>query len=343
MMKNIKTTLLLSLLFAARVVLCQDFHLSQFDATPHYFNPALTGIYFGNKADYKIYSDYRTQWKSLGVKPFGTYYLAYDMPYKKYGLGGYLIHNRNGNGGFNTINLMPCFAYQITDGKNSPHNLSVGAQLGIIYKNFDPNHFTFDSQFSADAPGGFDPNISNGEIWWKTSLLKIDANMGVFYKYQKEDWKAHPWAGFSVYHMPRPNQSMTKLVKDKLPMRWVMEAGADYQINDNINLTPMLLYMMQAKAHEINIGAICFYHLKDTKYDIIGGVSCRIKDAIILQTGLKYEEHIFTLSYDINTSYLSNYTGGRGAFEFSISLTGFKGQPLFSPKFNRAKNLNKSL
>src|ERR1051326_2108552 len=148
----------------------QDFHLSQFDAAPHYFNPALTGVYFDTKADYKIYSDYRTQWRAIGIKPFSTYYLAYDMPWKQYGFGGYLIHNRNGVGGLNTINFMPSAAYKITNETNSPHNLSVGAQLGIIYRSFDPNRFTYDSQFTTNDPTGFDQNISSGENFSKVSL-----------------------------------------------------------------------------------------------------------------------------------------------------------------------------
>ena len=338
-----KLKLLLLPLLLPLLMIAQDFHLSQYDATPHYFNPALTGIYFGETTNYRIYSDYRTQWRSLGVKPFATYYLAYDMPYKQYGLGGYLIHNRNGKGGLNTINFMPSAAYKITNEVSGPHNLSVGAQLGILYKSFDPNHFTYDNQFSPDAPGGFDQNISSGETFGKTSLLKIDANMGVFYKYKKEEWKAQPWAGFSVYHITKPNQSLTGNIKDKMPMRWVTEAGADYKINEEIRVTPMILYMNQGKAHELNIGAIGFYHLKETKYDILGGLNYRVKDALILQVGMKYEQHIITFSYDINTSYLNDYTNGRGAFEFSILLGGFKGKPLFNPKFSRGKTVNKTL
>ena len=337
------TTLLFLFVLMARMATAQDFHLSQYDATPHYFNPALTGIYFGDKANYRVYSDYRSQWRSLDVKPFATYYLAYDMPYKQYGVGAYLIHNRNGAGGLNTINFMPSVAYKITDEVNGPHNLSVGAQVGILYRSFDPNHFTYNSQFSPDAPNGFDQNISSDETWGKTSLLKFDANMGVFYKYKKEEWKAHPWGGLAVYHMTRPNQSLTGSTKDKMAMRWVYEAGADYKVNEEISITPMVLYMQQAKAYELNIGALAFYHMTDTKYDILGGVSYRYKDALILQAGVKYDQHVFTFSYDINTCTLNDYTNNRGAFEFSILLSGFKGKPLFNPKFKRAKSISKSL
>jgi type IX secretion system PorP/SprF family membrane protein len=276
------------------------------------------------------------------VKPFSTYYLAYDMPYKLYGLGGYFIHNRNGSGGLNTIQFMPSASYKISNEISTPHNLSVGLQMGIIYKSFDPNHFTYDSQFSPDAPGGFDQSLPSGENFVKTSLLKFNANMGVFYKYKKPEWQAHPWGGFAVYNVPQPSQSLTGIKKnsvgkriDRTPLRWVLEAGADWKIKEEIRVTPMLLYMNQAKATELNIGAIGFYHLKETTYDILGGLSYRWKDALIFQAGMKYDQHIFTLSYDINTSYLSNYTNGRGAFEISILLSGFKGKPLINPKFGK--------
>ena len=344
-MKTRKLLLLLLplLMLLPRAASAQDFHLSQYDATPHYFNPALTGIYFGNEAGYHIYSDYRTQWRALGVKPFSTYYLAYDQPYKNFGLGGFLIHNRNGKGGLNTINVMPSAAYKIANTKDSPHNLSVGAQLGIIYRSFDPNHYTYDQQFSVDAPSGFDQNISSGEDFGKTSSIKLDANMGVFYKYKKEEWQAHPWGGFAVYHITKPNQSFTGIEKDKTPMRLVMEVGADYKITDDISTTPMIMYMNQGKAHELNLGAIGFYHIKDSKYDVLLGLNYRTRDAFIIQAGMKYQQHIFTFSYDINTSYLNDYTNGRGAFEFSILLSGTKGQPLFNPKFKRGKSINKAL
>lgn len=342
-MKTKYKALLPLLLLLHFITSAQDFHLSQFNAAPHYFNPALTGIYFGNDANYRIYSDYRTQWRALGVKPYSTYYLAYDMPYKLYGLGGYLIHNRNGVGGLNTISVMPSAAYKISNETNTPHNLSVGAQLGIIYRSFDPNHFTYDNQFSPDDPDGFDQNISSGENFSKTSSIKLDANMGVFYRYKNEGWKVHPSCGFAVYHTTKPNQSFTGIQKDKTPMRLVLELGADYQITEEISTTPMILYMNQGKAHELNIGTIGFYHFGDTKYDVLLGLNYRTRDAFIIQAGMKYGQHIFTFSYDINTSYLNDYTNGRGAFEFSVLLSGIKGQPLFNPKFKRGKSINKSL
>ena len=323
----------------------QDFHLTQYDVATQYFNPALTGNYFGDNVQYKIYSDYRSQWRSLGTKPYATFYLAGDMPYsnwgKDFGVGGYIIHNRNGRGGLNTLNVMPSASYNITGKSNGPHALSVGLQMGILYKSYDPNSFTYDSQYNGN--NGFDQNMSSGETFSKTSLLKFDANMGVFYKFKKAEWKAQPWGGFSVFNVTRPNLSLTGIEKDKLPMRWAFRAGADYTLNDQITLHPMILYMNQAKAYEFNIGSLGFYKLKETKYEIIGGLNYRWKDAFIIQAGMRYDQHIFKISYDINTSYLNNYTNGRGGFEFGIVLSGISGKPLFNAKFLGGGGSKKSL
>ena len=126
-------------------------------------------------------------------------------------------------------------------------------------------------------------------------------------------------------------------------LSFVLQGGADYKITEVISATPVILYMLQGKAHEFSIGAIGFYHMKDTKYDILGGLNYRWKDALVLQVGMQYEQHIIKFSYDINTSYLNDYTNGRGAFEFSLLLAGQKGKPLFNPKFGRSKTVNKTL
>lgn len=312
----------------------QDFHLSQIDAAPHYFNSGLTGMYLGEKGDYKIYADYRSQWRSFGIKPYSTFYMAYDMPFKKqFGLGGYLISNRNGAGGINSIQVMPSAAYRITKDADGEHQLSVGAQAGIIYRSFDPERYTYEKQFSPDSPTIFDQTIASGETFNKMSQVKFDAGMGVFYKYKKSDWKAHPFVGYSVYHLTRPNQTFTDIQKDKMPMRWVYQLGAHYKINEKVTVTPVILYMIQAKAQELNLGATGDYLLKDTKYTILYGLNYRSKDALILQAGMKYGPHIFMFSYDINVSSLNDYTNGKGAFEFSVKLTGIKGTSLFNPQF----------
>jgi type IX secretion system PorP/SprF family membrane protein len=334
----------LSLTLMLTGIQAQDFHLSQVNAAPHYFNPALTGMYFGEKADYRIFADYRSQWKAFGIKPFSTFYAGYDMPFKdQFGIGGYLISNRNGANGMNTIQFMPSGAYRITKDQAGEHQLTAGVQMGILYRSFDPGHFTYETQFNPDAAGGFDQSIDDGENFSKESMVKFDAGLGSFYQYNHAAWQARPFAGYSVFHLTRPNQSFTGVNKDKLPMRWVYTLGADWKVNEEINLRPMMMLIYTAKAHDLNIGATGSYILKDTKYTILGGLNYRTKDAFIIQAGMKYEQHVFMMSYDINTSALNDYTNGRGAFEISILLNGIKGKMLFNPKFGFGKNKNKDL
>jgi hypothetical protein len=77
------------------------------------------------------------------------------------------------------------------------------------------------------------------------------------------------------------------------------------------------------------------YKIDNTDYSILFGLNHRLKDAVIMHTGFKYKTSVIRLSYDINSSYLRNYTNYRGAFEFSVSYIGsFKETArLFKPSF----------
>ena len=311
----------------------EDFHLSQSEAASLYMNPGLTGMYCGEKGDYRVVSDYRSQWRAIG-KPFSTAFISYDQPIRKggnkWGVGGYLIDNHAGAGKFNTLNLIASGAYNIMDGTDK-HYLTVGLQMGILYKTFDPASFTYDVQYSS-ALGDFDNSIDPQEYWAKTSLLKFDANLGVFYKYIDNEKKYHPYGGFSIYHVTKPNDAFTDY-KSRLPMRFVAQTGCDITINDQFSLRPHFIYMNQAKAYDANLGCLVFYKIKNSSLDALAGIDYRWKDAIVAHIGFRQEQHYFRFSYDINTSSLNNYTGGRGAWEFSLILVGFRDQPLFKPMF----------
>jgi type IX secretion system PorP/SprF family membrane protein len=312
----------------------EDFHLSQYETAPLYLNPGQTGMFGGEKGDYRIATNYRSQWGALGMKPFTTAYISYDMPIRKsggkWGAGGYLINNNAGPGRFNTLNVMGSGAYNIIDGSNE-HYLTTGVQLGILYKSFNPSAYTFDVQYS-QSTGTFDTGIDDQENFAKTSLVKLDANIGVFYKYIGKGKKYHPTAGFSDYNVTKPNESFTAY-KSPLAMRFVGHAACDFDIGEDFQLRPKVLYMNQASATELNMGALLFYNIKNSTLDALIGCDYRLKDGIVAHIGFRQGGHYFRFSYDINTSYLNNYTGGRGAWEFSLILVGLRDQPLFQTMF----------
>jgi type IX secretion system PorP/SprF family membrane protein len=324
-------------LYSLTTLRAQDYHLSQYDVATMYLNPALTGMYEDQKGTYRVYFDQRSQWKSLGIKPFLTTYLAYDMPLvkhsKSYGAGGdknfgagiYIIHNRAGLGNFNTTNIILSGAYDIMSPKSERvHYLTTGVQMGMFYRAFNQNDLTYDAQYSM-AADGFDQSIESGENYNRMSVFKFDANLGIFYKYLEKGKKAHPFVGFTIQHLTKPNESVIG-TKSKMPMRFMFNGGCDVKINDKIDVTPRFIYWNQAKAYEFNIGFLGYYSITDNDTKLIAGFDYRLKDACVIHLGIKQESYLFRLSYDINTSYLKTFSRGRGAFEISLIYTGQKGK-----------------
>lgn len=319
----------------------QDFHLTQYDTYTMYMNPALTGNYLGESWDYKAYMIYRTQWRTLPTKPYRTYGVAYDMPYKRFGIGGYLLDNKSGAMNFNTLNFQLSGSYFITDPQSSPHLLNVGVQAGLFYKTFNYNNLLFENQYD-NANGQLNSSLNNGESFQKQSRTNFDANMGVFYKYKSRAKKYSPYLGFSVFHLNMPNETFG-LTKNRLPMRFNVQAGSDFQIDKDWKLTPTVLYMNQAKASDLNIGFLLYYKIKvdkavsnKTNCNVVFGANLRVKDAFMLQAGIIYDNFNLRMSYDVNTSYLKAYSKSRGAFELSLQISGKKGQSILSSisKFN---------
>lgn len=329
-------TYIAAFLLTGSVLKAQDFHVSQYDVATMYLNPALTGMYGDEKGDYRAYVDTRSQWRAFGVKPFFTTYLAYDMPYtikdKKVGFGAYFINNRTGPGNFNTTGFMLSGAYNILDKKaNGVHYLTTGLQLGLFYKAFN-NNITYDVQYNPYQDGGsFDQNISSGENVNNLSITRFDANLGLFYKYLEKDKKAHPFIGFSMAHLTRSNTSFVGTV-DRIPFKYIVNGGCDIQAHEKFALTPRFYYANQAKAYEVNVGLLMAYSLADdfsvktVNWKIIGGADWRYKDAVVFNLGVKQDSYAIRFSYDLNTSYLKNYTNGRGAWEISLVYTGEKGK-----------------
>ncbi len=310
----------------------QDYHVTRYQGAPLYHNPALTGVFTGihqiRKADYRIGMNGRSQWQSLGVEPYRSAYLAYDQPYKRFGIGGYLIDNNAGSKAFNVLQGKLSGSYHITE-KGSPHLLTVGIGLGIFHTSFDPSAFSYETQYSATT-GGFDQNISSGEKFQRTSRLGFDAEMGIYYEYREKE-KYTPYVGVSTFHIPRPKESF--LGKGaRVPLRWVAMLGSGIKLSEDLRIRPGALYMKQRSGQEIHLRSDLRYRWNDT-YSVLFGAGYRVRDAVLLDIGIQRKRNTLRFSYDVNTSYLSRYTGGRGAWEISLVLRGKKGEPLLHPKF----------
>lgn len=303
--------------------LAQDFHLSQYDANPLYLNPALTGMNLNENWDYRFNANYREQWTKFLGGPTATVAAGFDKPLNaKFSFGQYVLDNRDATGALNTFNFMLSGSYKII--ANDPehhHHLSVGVQMGLLQKNFNPANFVYDSQYAPSSATVFDHSLPSGENFSRESTFNFDANMGIFYRLVDSSKTSSPFAGFSVYHLTQPDESLTGAIS-KTPMRFNFNAGCYFKLNKEFTLLPQLLYMNQAQANEFNLEVLGFYKLHNSGYEPIIGVAWRNKDAFAIHIGLKQKRTTVRISYDINTSYLQPYSKGRGGLEFSIIYTG---------------------
>lgn len=299
----------------------QDFHLSQYESAKMYLNPALAGQRITEGSDFNASTTYRSQWGNIASKAFTTSYLGYDQKFKdKWGLGGYLINNQAGATSFRTLNFMLAGSYNIMHESDGKHILTTGLQVGLMNKSLNSNNLTFDQQYSS-VTGEFDQSAFSGETFQSTSLLKLDVAWGIYYSFNPPDKNYKPYAGFSVTHLSFPGQNFTEK-NEIMPMQWKFNAGCDWNMNEQFTLTPGLLYMYQKAATELIAKTDVIYHLQNEDYDIRAKLGYRLSDAAFFGVGMRYRKFIGLVSYDYNTSYLNNFTGGNGGFEISISYLG---------------------
>jgi len=288
----------------------QDAHLSQYDMSPVWLNPAQTGM--DKNLKFKAGNQSRSQWVSSTAK-YITNLFSYEMPLNsRWGVGGYIFDNDAAKV-LNVFKFVLSGSYQITT-DNDKHYLAGGLQVGMIYKNLDQDRLLFDNQWN---DGVFDSDLPSGESLDKYHEILPEVNVGIYYKFKNGIKKYKPYAGFSIFHATNPRENFTGGEKANLPMRFQFNAGSKFLINDKLILEPAALYMRQRNAYEFTGGGKGYYNFNDDIQMIIGGYY-RLHDAAIILAGIQYKNLIFQSSYDINVSDLKSYTNSHGGFEFSI-------------------------
>jgi hypothetical protein len=126
-MKTLKLFLLsLPLIFLPRFSQAQDFHMSQYDMLPLYYNPAQTGVYFGAEdTKYRFCGTYRSQWQKLQGKPYSSIDVGYDMTMKRFGVGVIMMDHIAGTSNFSTFQFLASGSYKITS-EDSKKTFSLG-------------------------------------------------------------------------------------------------------------------------------------------------------------------------------------------------------------------------
>ena len=305
----------------------QDFHLSQYDASPQYLNPSMTGLFDGK---YRFHLHYRTQWASVSTKPFTTAGLAFDLPYKKLGVGLQVMNFKAGAGNYNELSALFSISYDMAS-KSNMHHLTVGIQAGLIQKSVSGDKLIFGNQYDALNGGGFNTDLPSGEVFGRNKYILPGLNAGALYYFAKSNTRLNPFLGFSAFNITQPKQAF--LTNDiPLPLRLYFHGGLKINVNERIQLLPKFIYMKQLDNNELTSSLLLHYFLKDANTFLIFGPSLRLNDAAILEAGIKKSGYTLRVSYDFNTSSLKSVTYYKGGFE--ISLTYQAGKPKVNPPAN---------
>lgn len=311
----------------------QDVHFSQVQEAPLWLNPANTGFFNGY---FRAVANYRSQWASMG-NPYQTMSLAVDgtalKSYKRksyMGVGLFVFNDRAGVAKIGTTQVQLNISAIIKSGKNS--KLSSGVNVGYNQNSANYAALTFGNQYTGKE---IDQTVASGEVVSYKSFASADVGAGINYEYSnasvdmtRDDIFSIKF-GAAVHHINRPTQAFSTGSSYKLPMRFVGQVQVRIDVKETkISVLPSLIYIRQATAQEINVGAHIRYRFKnDTK--ITGyitetglniGLYYRVNDAIVPQVNLDMGRYAIGLSYDINVSKYTQASKAQGGFEIYLKF-----------------------
>ncbi len=328
--RKILLACLLSLSFTS--LFSQDLHFSQWFNSPLTTNPANTG--FIPDADYRIGANYRNQYMNILSVPYKTMSIFGDAQVLRnkiengwLGVGGTILHDAAGSGNLTSTKIYGSLAYHQMLGYSSL--LTAGFNAGWANKRIDPSKLIFPDQFNKST-GFFDAGIPSSVVFNTTSTSYLDIQTGLNYAYFPSN-KVYLNGGFSVQHINRPRESFftgSPGFDNRLAPRYIGFFNASFKMSDVLILNPAAYYSIQAKASEFVLGTSLNYNLSGEggSTQLLGGLYYRGSDAFVPMVGFQLMDFKMTFTYDVTTSPLKSYNGGRGAFEFSLIRNGFFSQ-----------------
>jgi outer membrane protein OmpA-like peptidoglycan-associated protein len=195
---------------------------------------------------------------------------------------------------------------------------------------------TFDDQYVQDQ--GFNASNPTQETFSYTNLTRPDIGAGLHWSREPGD-KLQPYAGISIQHINQPKESFI-LENNFIPVKYTLNSGVAIRVNDQITVSPMVLYSQQFTAKELVVGSLVKLPMQD-RNNVEGGIFYRHKDAIALYAGYQWNSVAAGISYDVN---VSGVTGGPGAFELTLTyIPKAKEKKTEAPKKEKAKKENSTI
>lgn len=323
MKRRIQISILLLLLAISGIA--QDFHFSQFYASPLNLNPALTG----STELSRFGINYRKQWPGLSYdfNAYSAYFDHYSYDLKS-GFGILVNSFQEANMQINTSDITFLYSYNLTISED--WSFRFGGQAAYARRNARLDNLIFGDQVDL-----FNRNINQTTIDQIPDFEPygyLDMAFGALVHNQ------HIWLGGSAHHINRPNLSF--FPDDEigyLPLKWSVHGGASIPLGtsnyfgskfDN-QVTFLFNYKNQNPFQQLDLGVQMLYG------SVIGGLGFRgipgtrnmpNQDSIIFLLGINLSNGmVIGYSYDFMISEIGSAT--QGAHEVSFRYQFLIGDP----------------
>jgi type IX secretion system PorP/SprF family membrane protein len=318
----------------------QDKLFTQAFAHPLDLNPAFAGAIDGR---YRVTAAYRDQWKSFIESPFTTFGIYGDVriiPNEQkddfFGGGFSLITDRTAIYNVNQ-NILSLFgSYHKALNADKGRYLSAGFSFGIAQRNINYENIYFNDQFD-----GLDQyNLSTSEILPANNFAVMDIGLGVTYRTRMSKYSNLSF-GIAGDHLTGSSVSFyahsiepDPLIPDiNMNRKFTTFLSMELASNQYVSLLPRLLWQVEGPHQMLAAAAVVKFDI--TNYDskalhFGGGVRLNQSfdsgfkpSALYLMMAYEMEGLLIGLSHDVTLTNLKAQSPGKGAFELSISYTGF--------------------
>jgi type IX secretion system PorP/SprF family membrane protein len=227
-----------------------------------------------------------------------------------------------GDGKLGTLEIDPSLGFHMGLGADNPkkYKFSIGFQPSLRQRSVNTAALTFGTQYNGWE---IDPTLPTHETFTNnpTSFV-FDAHTGIQFSAAPTD-EINYWVGSGVFHLLTPAESFLGGPLSKTPMRFNVNGGSRFILNERMYVLAHALFMKQAKAKELNFGAELDIKTSAQKVDVpeftfLFGAYYRWKDAMQLLVGGELQNLRVALAYDINVSKLRTASNLRGGYELCM-------------------------
>lgn len=339
-MKHLLTLVLLFTL--GGTAFSQDYHFSQFFATPVSLNPALTGLFPGR---YRVSIANRSQWAQTLETPFSTSAFSADFHYfvnprkrqykDAFGVGVVFASDRVTQFNYSVNQIMVSGAFHKALDPRNNQTLSLGFQLGIVQRNVSYDQLTFEDSFD-----GTSTYIEGG------SLEDLPANnyafgdyqLGLNYAYAPKNETA-VFVGLAMHHFNQPEQSFFAEITqgEDIEVTSLLDRRLSGYVNFRIPITrevtvsPRLYAFSQGPHQLVSAGSNLRFLIDESQGSAIhigayargvGNESGFGLDSAVGLVGFEIARFLVGVSYDVGLNGLQTSRRHQGAFELNIAYLG---------------------